>query len=821
MKNFKNKYSSYLFFTIFLFCVIAIFGYLEYRGLIFGEARGDFLTQHVRFIDYYRETFYKTGNLFQPITMNYGTTQDYANLYYHGFLNPYLMLSLLVPSLSTLTVIKLMQISTLILTYLFSYLLFNRLGTKFCTNVDKIKWYSFIFAVITAFSGCVLWHFSQHFMFFYYFPFIFLSYYALCDLVDGKGIIKFIISVALIMYTNFFFALIIGFTQIVFILYYFNISNASIKLKTLLFKTLLSYVLGIMLGAIVFIPEAFAIITSNRSSQKRSSIPIILNNSKNLAFLIFDSPYSQGMGIITAFAFILGLLNFKKKYVLILLVPLIIIFLSGHFNYLLNIMQYTHRKVYMYAVPLVLILLFSMIIDNKIKYKNISLIITIVLACCYVFVPSLHTNRFSGLILIIPMILQAIIFLLLINKGDKLKYCIILFIPLLAISTTYVNSTRMSKKDFYKKVLTKKVDNYYDNNIKSDYYRTLNVTNMNAAINHYSPILYSSVLTKDYDIFYNEFVNLGRSTFSNRTQRERYYNNDIFRKLFSIKQVYYSNKTYDATPFIYGVTNNQVQSDKQLYDNKNNLDRILAITQDTFVDSNTNNNNYQFEGSKYLIKEGSLNIEKGKNQSFNLISTKGLKDGTLYFEMSTKNKVNSKQDFCFDNVCTGVRPVNFYNEPANDTVVIMANSNKFDNKNYVELISKPTWNLNDYNNYKLYFIPNNKVKLKNVINTTNNQEHFNEKYEFDLNMPSDGFIATSIIYDKDYIISVNDEVVDTRKINGHFIGASVKAGSNKIIITLKRNDFTLGLIISTIAAISIVALAIYQSYKKKVDTRNK
>ncbi|WP_423364003.1 YfhO family protein [Mycoplasma sp. P36-A1] len=815
MKNLNTKYSSYLFFTIFLLCVIAIFGFFEHNGLMFGTAKGDFLTQHARFIDYYRETFYKTGNLFQPITMNYGTTQDYANLYYHGFLNPYLMLSLLVPSLSTLTVIKFMQISTLVLTYLFSYLLYNRLGKYFYEDSIKIKWYCFIFASITAFSGCVLWHFSHHFMFFYYFPFIFLSYYALCDLVDGKGIIKFIISVALILYTNFFFALIIGFTQIVFILYYYNISNASIKLKTLIFKTILSYALGVMLAAIVFIPEAFAIITSNRSSQIRSSVPIIMNSPKRLVFLIFDSPYSQGIGIVTAFTFILGFLNFKKKYIYILLVPLIIIFLSGHFNYLLNILQYTHRKVHMYALPLVLILLFSMLLDKKTKYKNISLFITIILALMYVFIPYLHTEQFSGKKIIIPMLIQFIIFLILLNRYDKYKYSLLILLPILTVTSTYVNSNRISVKTFYEKILTKKVDNYYDNNIKSDYYRTLNVTNMNAAINHYSPILYSSILTKDYDMFYNEFVNLGRSTFSNRTQRERYYNNDIFRKLFSVKQVYYSNKTYDATPFIYGVTNNQVQSDKQLYDNKNNLDRILAITQDTFVDSNTNNNNYQFEGSKYLIKEGSLNIEKGKNQSFNLISTKGLENGTLYFEMSTKNNVNSKQNFCFSNVCTGVRPVNFYNEPANDTVVIMASASKFSNKKYVSLKSMSHKKLNKYHNYKLYFIPNNKVKLKNVITTTNNQEHFNEKYEFDLNMPSDGFLATSIIYDKDYIISVNDEVVDTRKINGHFIGASVKSGNNKIVITLKRNDFTLGLIISTIAAISIVALVSVQYFRTK------
>lgn len=79
----------------------------------------------------------------------------------------------------------------------------------------------------------------------------------------------------------------------------------------------------------------------------------------------------------------------------------------------------------------------------------------------------------------------------------------------------------------------------------------------------------------------------------------------------------------------------------------------------------------------------------------------------------------------------------------------------------------------------------------------------------------DGFMVTSIPYDKGWTIYVDDEEINYFNVSGGFIGFKVNEGTHNIKMSFTPVGFKEGLIISGVAALSFMCLFVYSLRKKR------
>ena len=95
MKKFtKENYFHLLVFAILL----AVYVLLATKGFnfLYGSSV-DWDCQHYVIPDYFRQLFYKTGNLLPSFAFNLGNGQNIFNFSYYGLLNPIILISYLFP----------------------------------------------------------------------------------------------------------------------------------------------------------------------------------------------------------------------------------------------------------------------------------------------------------------------------------------------------------------------------------------------------------------------------------------------------------------------------------------------------------------------------------------------------------------------------------------------------------------------------------------------------------------------------------------------------------------------------------------------------
>lgn len=832
MGNLTDKRKRIFYLLAFVLIVFVIYLYLELNGLSFGKNSSDFLHQHSRFFDYFRKNFWKTGDFMPSMTMNYGGTQDFSNLYYHGYLNPYLVLSLFFPFITTFTWIKIIEVLTLIFTYICSSILYRKIIQNYSYDKKRINFLIFAFATMTAFSPQVIFQFSTHFMFYYYYPVIFLSFIGIINIIEKNSPILFIITITLIFFTNFFFALVIGFMQLAFAGFYyylFNKSNPdlSISIKQLIARMFTSYILGSLIGCILFIPQVLDIFTGSRESN-----PINITNPLNFDATLrslFINGYGAGIGIITSFAAVGAVINFKRKEILFIIVPVFLAVASTHMSYILNILQYSHVKVFFYIVPIFMIAVFVISCAGEFKHKKISLLIGILLAGLYL--NSIHYFNninldFSLLVekfdqnknLIILFMLSQILFfisIVLVKKPNKVISGILLF--LMTVSCIHANALLITDKEYKKEILPKSMKNYYDEKIGTDFYRTFNYVNLNQAINHYNPIIYSSTINKNYFEFFNNYLSLPKR-WGDRLDDELIRNNKFIMQIFGVKQNLVNNRDNITSPFIYGVENNNLFNVKSL-DKVNNVGKLVGLTNYDYIKDSSKN--VSVNGEKYLVKQGALNY-KSKNPAEFVIdkATKG--SGVYYFESKLVGPNHGRQKVCIKGICTTLRDTNLYREKPTTKISIVVDSEKFQANSNITLKIKDSTHVHEYQDYKLYFVPDSAfINKKNYIETQNNKVNNNESYNFDLTMQNDGYLVTSIFYDDDFIIKVNGIEVKKETVNNYFLGAKLKAGKNTIQISYSKKVKYIGLFLTLLGIILTIGYHYFIRKKNIINDSKK
>lgn len=786
-KIYQNNKQIIVEILIFSLIVISLYIIMNIMGYTTGRNSSDFLNQHIRFIDYLRNSFWSTKDLLPQATFNFGSSQSMANLFYYGQYNPLVMLSYLFPGISTMYWLQIMNITLIISTFIGMNLLLKKL------KVERV--YVLVFSVLCAFSPSLIYHFSQHIMFIYYYPIFIFSLIAIIKLIDNKIKWPFILCVALIFFTNFFFALVIGFLQLsFFISYLFFISDKTKKEKyNRLIILFVCYIIGILMGMMMFIPQAIPLLSGSRGEIIVKEIPFFY--SKIQGGIITD-PYVMGIGIFIFFAIVISLLNYKNKFNLVLAIVCLVMISSGHLNLVLNIFQYLHGKVYIYAIPIVFIIIACNLNNNTIKKNIIALFISLLLLVIVVYFSKSAMLKVKYSTFFYIYILCQVLLIISLSFKRQNKVIVLIATIMLVISTLLISVT-LVKKDVYKKsILNIKYhkNNFYNNNKKTGFYRDLNYSNYVGAINEYNPAMYTSVISPEYFNFFNKFINVELYRYG-RNVKSHTFDNMLMEKLFAVDYKFDKKNENKVRPFIFGVEDKYVYSDVGLNKLKQR-DRLIALNNRVFVSDSTKK--YEFHSPNIiLIKEFAKNYSNKKNHTFVVdLPAEYRKPGVIIIEskvVSPKVKIAimeaNKHQAYFEGI-------NFYNEPKKRNNTIYLNANKLNDK----LKIKMSGSNNVYDSIKVSYISKEEIENNefNYISPSSEAVKYNKTYSFNINMPTNGYLATSIFYDKGYTIKVDGKKTSAIKLNNSFLGSKLQKGSHKIEIGYEMTGFKIGLALSFI-----------------------
>ncbi|MEG0283912.1 MAG: YfhO family protein [Erysipelotrichales bacterium] len=763
--------------SILIIGIIIYFNLLNGADLYLGKLESDFQTQHIRLIEYMRQNFFETHDLIPQLSLNLGGTTNFADLYYYGMYNPFIMLSYLFPGISTPDWMQIVYGSIIVLTYIAMHNLLVK---------HNIKYHIIIaLSLVAAFAPPILNHMSHHIMFIYYFPIMIFSLIAIRNLIEKNIKYQFIICVALILFTNFFFALTIGFIQLLYfilVLYFEKKLDAKERRKAL-GRLIFSYLVGILIGMLPFLVQADVLLRGDRLGVEKL-IPKLYRDALNELFV---SKYAFGLGVFYLYALVSSLVNFKNKFSLVGILILFLFTFSGHLNYILNVFQYIHAKAFIYFIPLVLVIVAINLNEMTNKKKLISILGTLLFVMIYFIgitkVPPLK-NYFSDYYLI--MILQFIVLVVLSFNFNKIVLVVSIISSLVLVYFTVNNCfNSISKQSFNKDVLNVEQVDYSDN----DFYRQSYKVNTAPSLNTRSALMYTSLLNENYYKFFNDFLELETTSY-NRMKKNAAIDNQILRKYFGITHARDKFISKDVHPFIHGVEDKDVYRLNDL-EKLSKMERMIALNDGVFIEGEKQS----FVKSKVepkIVYDKPL-TNKGKSI---IIDVPDYQDGLYQIVIEAKGKLKGKDEFVAKSHKATIKKKNIYGEPEVRRGTIFLDSAQAKKNITLEV---PKYK-NNYQNIKVLFYKKSDIDQKDykVIKATNPKSVNNKGYNFDIDMKNNGYISSSIYYDTGYTIKIDNKEVKKEKINDMFLGAKIEKGKHHVDISYEMPSFKLALALSGI-----------------------
>ena len=195
MKKFKQKdyINVFVLIIIFLLILFSIVGFTYVNGSTI-----DWSSQHWIIPEYFRNLYYKTGDLFPSFAFNLGAGQNIYNLSYYGLLSPMVTLSYLFKTVSMINYIMIFMvivvISSIVLMY---YWLHRRFDTK----------YAFIGTLLFLLAAPLIYHTNRHIMFVDYMPFLLMALIGIDLFFEKNKKVLLTISIFLIIMTSYYYSI--------------------------------------------------------------------------------------------------------------------------------------------------------------------------------------------------------------------------------------------------------------------------------------------------------------------------------------------------------------------------------------------------------------------------------------------------------------------------------------------------------------------------------------------------------------------------------------------------------------------------------------
>lgn len=170
---------------------------LQRSGGYLAGSKVDWISQHAVFPEYFRELFYKTGNMFPQFAAETGGGQNIYNYAYYGLCNPLYWISYLLP---TVKMTDYIQVLSLLGEMANGVLCYWWLGRHF------EKKYSFFGALMLMLALPVIYHSSAQIMFVNYMPFLILTFIGYDRYCRTSKYGLMVGSIIMMILTSFYFA---------------------------------------------------------------------------------------------------------------------------------------------------------------------------------------------------------------------------------------------------------------------------------------------------------------------------------------------------------------------------------------------------------------------------------------------------------------------------------------------------------------------------------------------------------------------------------------------------------------------------------------
>lgn len=809
---------------------------------IYGS-KTDWMSQHWVLPEYFRALFYETKNIFPNFAPNIGGGQNIYNFSYYGFLNPVILISYFLPFIKMIDYIMISSVLIVILSIVLFYKWLK--SHNLCSNNVFIATFSF------ALANSLIFHSHRHIMFINYMPFLILALMGIDKYFkDGKRWL-FIISTFLIIMTSYFYSVSCLLVLGMYCCYKLIKNKCTMPvLFSHLLKLLSAVIISILMASVLLLPTIYVIKNGRGIDTHAINLFSLLKPNFNFNSLLYNS-YSPGFTAIALVSLISSIFS-KEKSIKFLAIFISCLFFTPFFAYVLNGMLYIRYKVFIPFLPLI-----GLLISNfwdSLKDKKLPLIkIILFLLLIIIF------NRKDQLItvFIIDLIITLmLIFLYKLKNLNKIIYIPILLI--IVLNSVYGNSTEnfVSKKQYFDEFNTK--DEFLIKDIIKNDDSVYRFTNLNSAlstsnkvydIRHYQTTLYSSTYNTDYNYFYYDVF---KNAIPYRNRVITAASPNVFFQLFmGVKYIGTNNappigyvlveknennfsiyKNKSAFPLVY-VTNNIVSVDdfKQL----NYPYTIEPLLKGVVVDNATN---YKYNTT---IKEIDLKYTSNINENIEIIQ-----NNNIYEVIAKKNNTIS---LGLDNPENKVIIVTFkmnFNQGCKDgDVGIVINGIKnvltckewiYHNENfefeYIISNERPIEKLKiDFQKGK-YIISDLKIYTVDYDDLINNSEKSNkinvdikktkgDKIYGKINVDEDGYLVTSIPFDKGFKIKINGVLQQSELVNMAFLGAKIDKGINEVEIVYESPLYKQGVVSTVFGSICfLIILFVERNEEVNYESRN-
>ena len=759
--------------TICLLGLVCIALVLLLTSNVFGNTI-DWYSQHVVIADALRHAIRSEGTLFPTYIKELMGGGNIYHFSYYGYLRPDILIGALLIHIDMQTIIIAYSVLMMTLSVLFCYI-FLRQHTK-DENIC-------IFVSLLVLLSSIFFHSHKQIMFVNYMPYLFLALIS----IEKKNFVAFTLCGSMIVLHSYFYC--IGCFIVCFIYLLYRYPQEWKKL-------FISYVLIVLLTAILTIPTLYIILMNGKSGAP-TQLSSLFIPSLNLKGLLY-SKYGCGL---TYISYILLVLALGDKQLRKLSIVTLVSFYCPLVWFIMNGFLYARSKIMLVFIPIVAYIMCMMLV--KIKEGDVKL------------------SKYAVILLIIPLFfidypVSALIdclfaSLLLLQKRKQVLYAY-LVVPMLVVS--FINGP----SSFYK---PKKSEKNVSQLVRRNKMHTVAdlTTRQNVNQTHGNILKRVSGYTSTNNKHYNEFLfdTLRIPVPTNNRVAQNDTDNIFYLKTLGIDTVIsernapygYSLKDQDKNVKLYqsNTALPQAYATSELMSEKQFKKLSYPYTLDTLVNCaivNKGNTHYQsqfveedpgFE-KKYHIKNKvnkEITLKRQTNNEIvvlecDVVNNKPLK-GISMSVNGMKNKLASITN-------------PYYHPHTHFTFVTTSNQLKVS-------LSKGNYIIK---NIKMHTLPASALHQQVDPLETKKTSHV---LEGKINVSKDGYFITRIPYEKGYTMYIDNKKVNAEKVNQAFLGCRISKGTHQIKITFTPPGYTLACIISTIG---VILLALFYIYQRKYGT---
>lgn len=770
---------------------------------VFG-ANVDWISQHSVFPEYFRQQFYETGQIFPEFAANIGGGQNIYHFAYYGLYNPLNLPAYFLPFVKMSDYMMVVSILCLLADVILLYHWFRGNGAS--------KGNCVLAALLFLLAGPMIFHSYSQIMFVNYMPFLILGFIGVDRYFRKNKSGLFVISVFLMILTSFYFS--IGGIMTLGIYGIFRYwSEQEKKGKCLTGRGVffagvqfsLRILTSILMSGILLVPTAMALLSGERGAKTSVSVPKLFLPQMELGHVLYD-PYGIGLPTIIITVLLTGVLyrSWREKY--LHLACLVIISLPI-FRYLLNGGLYIRGKVLIPMLPLCCYLILMYLEKQKrreIPFWNGMFPFVLTVLLVWRGNPWEKQTEVSKLLFVeaILMLFCGVVFYWV--HMEKILMIVPLISLLLFGTIFHLQEDRMLDQTFYEKVTNQEYAKKAEKILRQEqgFYRMEqsgnleeDATNINRiwSMEQYSSSVYSSTYHDGYQRFRKNLFQIEQPYRNILMQAGA--KNPIFQRFMGIKYMLsdqdvpgyrkiaegvYENKS--VLPIIYGT--DRVMTEETYRKLSFPYNQIALLGQSEVENVELSLKDERIQAKKKIKRQ--VQIPKASEGDvfflqFEVKNHHPSKDVSVIVE-GVRNKLTAKQHIYYNENETFTYAIAL--RDGQTSLDVTFGEGEYDIRNVKGYVWTSEMQSSDEDQLCQSEFQLDKERTKgNVIQGR-------------IEMEKEGYLITSIPYDRNFEVCVNGKQVTCEKVNTAFLGVKLEKGEHEITIIYHAPGAKVGKIMS-------------------------